>query len=289
MDSDAGRSEVPAASPDETGESVRQIDRRALMLGAAVAGAGVATLVAGTPTASAQPVEYVRLGDVNIPSATTSIQTSTGIGFLGIQDNPSGLLASGLLAGVAGDSDTVDGVLGASSASNGVHGISSADGASGVLGDDTSTTGGFGVQGESTHGIGVLASSTTGTALKVNGPAQFTNSLSVGGQVTGASLAVNGQVTGASLATTGAISGGTLAVEGKLELGRSGIATVAAHRKSVKVSLAGVTSASLVIATLQGASGGLAVASVATRNDSFTIYLTGAPAKKSRIAWLVIN
>jgi hypothetical protein len=249
------------------------------MLGAAAAGAGVATLVAGVPTADAAPVQYVRLGAKSVAVATTWIQTSAGTGFMGVQDNASGLLAStGLSAGVAGDSDAVDGVLGTSSASNGVHGICSADGASGVLGDDISTTGGYGVAGESAHGIGVLASSTNGTALKVEGPAQLIGSLSA-----------SGQITGASVTTSGEVSAGTLAVKGKLELRRSGLATVAAHHRRVKVSLPGVTRASLVIATIQGQSGEVAVASVATQDGSFIIHLTGTPPKKLKVAWFVMN
>jgi hypothetical protein len=312
MDRDASRPGVPAAKQDETSERVREIDRRALMLGAAVAGVGVTTLLGGAQTADAAPAPYVRLGNDNATTSTTSVQTSGGTGLLGVQDNASGLLTStALIAGVAGDSDAADGVLGASSASNGVHGICSADGGSGVLGADTSTTGGYGAQGSSTNGIGVLAISTNGTALKVNGPAQLTSSLSASGPITGASLATSGAVSAGSLATTGAVSAGSLtatgavsagsltttgpvsagalAVTGKLELHRSGVATVAAHRKSVKVSVPGVTNASLVIATIQGASGEVAVASAAARDGSFTIHLTGAHPKKLKVAWFVIN
>lgn len=311
MDRDASRRKAPAANQDETSGRIREIDRRALMLGAAAAGVGVTTLLGGA-TADAAPLEYVKLGGDSEATSTTSVQTSGGSGLLGVQDNASGLLTStALIAGVAGDSDAADGVLGASSASNGVHGICSADGGSGVLGADTSTTGGYGAQGSSTNGIGVLAISTNGTALKVNGPAQLTSSLSAGGPITGASLATSGEVAAGSLTTTGAVaagslitagavsagslttigavSAGALAVTGKLELRRSGVATVAAHRKSIKVSLPGVTNASLVIATIQGTSGEVAVASAVARDGSFTIHLTGAHPKKLKVAWFVIN
>jgi hypothetical protein len=312
MARDADGPKRPLAHGDEPGGRLRELDRRALLLGAAAAGAGVATLAAGAGTADALPVQYVRLASESLAATTTWIQTTAGIGFLGVQDNPSGLLAStSLVAGVAGDSDAVDGVLGVSSAANGVHGISSANGASGVLGDDTSATGGYGVQGESANGVGVLASSANGTALKVEGPAQLTGSLSAGGQITAASLATAGAVaagsltatgavaaaaltaTGAvsagSLTTTGAAAAETLAVTGKLELGRSGAAIIPAHRKTVRVPVPGMTRASLVIATSQGTSVRVAVACVAAKEGYFVIHMNRAPRRNMRVAWLVLN
>lgn len=323
MARDANGPAGPAAHEDASGGRVRELDRRALLLGAAAAGAGVATLAGGAGTADALPVQYVRLASESVAATTTWIQTTAGIGFLGVQDNQSGLLAgTSLLAGVAGDSDAVDGVLGVSSAANGVHGISSANGASGVLGDDTSTTGGYGVQGESANGIGVLASSANGTALKVEGPAQLTGSLSAGGQITAASLATTGEVaagsltaTGAvaadsltakgavaadSLSATGAVTAGsltttgtaaaeTLAVTGKLELGRSGAVTIPAHRKTVRVPVPGMTSASLVIATSQGTAVKVAVACVSAKDGYFLIHMNRAPRRNTRVAWLVLN
>lgn len=278
-----------AAREDETGG--RALDRRALLLGAAAAGAGVATLAGGAGTADAQPVQYVRLASESRANTTTWIQTTAGTGFLGVQDNASGLLAgtTPLVAGVAGDSDAVDGVLGASSAANGVHGISSANGSSGVLGADTSTSGGSGVQGESTNGIGVLASSANGTALKVEGPAQLTGSLSADGQITGASLATTGEVAAGSLTATGAVSAQTLAVTGEIALGRSGATTVFANRKTVQVSVPGMTHTSLVIATCQGKAVTVAVACVEANDGYFIIHMNQAPRRNTRIAWLVLN
>lgn len=300
------------AHEGETGGGVQELDRRALLLGAAAAGAGVATLVAGAPAADAAPVQYVRLASESFANTTTWIQTSAGTGFLGVQDKPSGVLAStGLNAGVAGDSDAVDGVLGVSSAANGVHGIGAANGSSGVLGEDTSTSGGSGVQGTSTNGIGVLASSANGTALKVEGPAQLTGALSADGQISGASLTTSGEVSAgslttngevsagsltatgavsaASLTTTGAVSAETLAVTGEIALGRSGATTVFANRKTVRVSVPGMTHTSLVIATCQGKAVTVAVACVDAKDGYFIIHMNQAPRRNTRIAWLVLN
>jgi hypothetical protein len=84
-------------------------------------------------------------------------------------------------------------------------------------------------------------------------------------------------------------AGPALKVDGKLELSRSGVATVAAHEKQVAVALKGLTSASSVIATVQGASGGIGVASVVVASGKFTIQLTGVVKSSVKVAWLILN
>lgn len=196
----------------------------------------------------------------------------------------------------------------------GVAGSTSTNGSPGVSGKDASSTGGFGVSGTSTAGVGVLASSTSGTALQVEGTSTFsgamaTASIAATGAVSGSTLAartsisapsVTASTTGSGTALTGtssrgvgvlaeSSSGTALKVAGKLELSRSGLATVTKGGKSVKVTLAGVTSSSMVLATIQGNAGAIAVANAIPGVGSFTINLTGAAPAAVKIAWFVIN
>src|ERR1700683_4169050 len=99
--------------------------RRALMLGAAAAGVGVAAGVAGGGLAEAAPdASAVQLGKANSTSGTTSISSSSGTGVQGRTRRHG-------MAGVAGFDDTTavsspptNGVYGHSAFGNGVLGIS---------------------------------------------------------------------------------------------------------------------------------------------------------------------
>jgi hypothetical protein len=156
--------------------------RRAFMLAAGAAGAGMAATLASTDPAGAANNNPVELGDSNSASATTVITTSGGnglnglttsdetyacgvlgeseygIGVYGTQSSKSGLLgADGYPASAAVVGDTGDGVgvLGLSSSANGVSGITANTGSSGVAGIDNSTGGGYGIYGTSTNGDGI--------------------------------------------------------------------------------------------------------------------------------------
>jgi hypothetical protein len=100
-------------------------------------------------------------------------------------------------------------------------------------------------------------------------------------------------VTGASATGIGveasSTSGVALSVLGKVKFSRSGVATVAAGKKTVKVTLAGVTASSLVLATPQKAETGVAVNAAAPATGSFTITLTAAPTSSLKVAWFVID
>ncbi|MGA2210963.1 MAG: hypothetical protein ABSH30_15160 [Acidimicrobiales bacterium] len=115
------------AERDET--SSRLYGRRALMLGAAAAGAGAAvSLLVGAEPAAAADGSAVLLGESNAASATTTITTKTG---------------------------------------NGLKGQTSAKGGSGLYGNDTSKGGGYGLYGSSENGTGVRGNVTAefGTAV----------------------------------------------------------------------------------------------------------------------------
>jgi hypothetical protein len=114
--------DAPTVSP------IARVGRRALVLGAAAAGAGMAaSLVVGNGPAEAENNSPVLLGDANTATATTSITNNAG------------------------------GAFDATTSANGGH--------SAVHGNDTSAKGGYGVAGSSANGTGVSGMSTYGPGV----------------------------------------------------------------------------------------------------------------------------
>ncbi len=86
-------------------------------------------------------------------------------------------------------------------------------------------------------------------------------------------------------------NGVALRTTGKLEFkNRSGVTTVASGTKSKTVSHAGVTTNSMVIATVQR-TGGFFVQAAVPAAGSFTIYLNKAPVSPAtvKVAYMVLN
>jgi hypothetical protein len=191
-------------------------------------------------------------------------QSDYQIGVLGTSSFNSGVygIAGGLShlsapsAGVFGDSNAAAGVVGASAQSTGVYGVSG-NGA-GVVGQGGG--GGDGVSGTAGTGNGVhgLASSATGTGV---------------------------------LAANSAAGGKALQVDGNASFSRSGTATVGGGKKSAVVSGVVLTSASLVLATLQGSQAGLYIEGVLTNvtGKSFAISLSKAAVASIKVAYFILN
>ncbi len=79
-------------------------------------------------------------------------------------------------------------------------------------------------------------------------------------------------------------------VEGKAEFSRSGRKRIPAGADHVVLSLAGVTKASLVLATLQQHVAGYSVASAVAAAGSFTLWLNKpAPAGGLPVGWFVLD
>lgn len=289
--------------------------RRALMLGAGAAGAGLAATLAGSadPAAAADdnPVE---LGESNTASASTVITTSggnglngvttsneiyacgllgqstSGIGVYGTQSSTSGLLgvdANPESAAVLGDSGTSVGVLGLSSAAMGVQGGTSAKNQAGVFGEDLSSDGGFGVVAASINGTGVYGYITGDTTGK-SALSGFDGSNGKGGGYGVYGFSQNG---------TGVYASGpvALAVDGVATFSRSGIATVAGtstlSARTVKVTGVALSGSSLILATPQGTVSGVAVEGVKpdVSGKSFEITLTKAIKVTLDIAWFIVG
>jgi len=144
--SDSHSPKPEASSDEEPGlwsGPVSRYGRRALMLGAAAAGAGITVgLVAGARPADAADGQAVLLGqngpNANTAASTTQINTTSG---------------DGLQANTSGDSGS-HGVLGTSTLGTGVQGQTEGNRQSGVSGIDTSPSGGHGTYGQSKKGVG---------------------------------------------------------------------------------------------------------------------------------------
>jgi hypothetical protein len=84
-------------------------------------------------------------------------------------------------------------------------------------------------------------------------------------------------------------TGTALYVDGKARFRRSGKTAVAAGKSAVVVTLAGVTTASWIIATPQTNRAGVFVQSVVAGTGKFTIFLNKAVSGATYVGWLVVN
>jgi len=156
--------------------------------------------------------------------------------------------------------------VGQSGSNNGVHGLTNGTTTSGVWGENEG--GGYGVSG-STHGTGTAgvwgSNSQSGMGVKGTSP------------------------TGTGVYASGGSA--ALQVVGRAVFSRSGKATVSAGKSQVKVSSVALTSASFVLATIQGNVAGTWVrgVSISTGTSSFTILLNKTVGAKTKVAWFVVN
>ncbi len=238
----------------------------------AVLAVAVAALTV-TPAAAGQG-QPVLAGQINTETADSTVMWNTTF-FPGTNACP-GSQGGGVTAcgetGVEGVG-TADGVVGTGSGI-GVFGR----GPTGISGD-SDTQGGTGVQGVSTDssaGIGVEGQS-NGSGSGVYGLA---NAAGVG---------VFGDTTGGTGVLARSTNGTALDVRGKATFSRSGLVTIAAGTASKKVTLAGVTPASMILATAQQ-DATVSVRSAVPASGSFTLHLTGkAPAGGLKVAYFVLN
>ncbi|HUD35288.1 MAG TPA: hypothetical protein VMR14_00220 [Streptosporangiaceae bacterium] len=260
----ASHTEVAAPSQADQGKRRQRFGRRALMLGAAAAGAGAAASIAGGSAADAAPdgSAAVLLGKNNSTKSTTQVITRGGDGLKGqtYANNHSGVTGFDTSKGdqghgVYGRSTNGIGVLGISDHSTGVVGQTATPGKSGVAGIDmTSGSGGHGVFGQSSKGDAMFATSENGNAMHCTSP-----------------------------------KGTALLVEGKAKFSNSGVSNVSNGHTTATVSHSGVTSASIVLATIQKPASGVYIEGVETSNGSFTITLNKAPSTVVPVGWFILG
>jgi hypothetical protein len=149
----------------------------------------------------------------------------------------------------------------------------------------------YGVYGTTTTGTGVYGENTGSTGVGVEGTTVGSGS-AVYGVATGSGIGVNGEATTAT--GTGVFahstSGTALAVTGSAHFSQSGIATVPSAAKSVKVTMVGVTTSSMILATVQQ-SGGFYVRYAVPAAGSFTIAINKAPVAPMtvKVAYFVLS
>jgi len=278
--------------------TARRQTRRQLLTGGTGALAAILAAEAIAPAPAQAGVDGdVVLGEQNSTDRTTSIDnltthfpvlsctSNTGIGVSGFSsqgvaidgDSKTGDGVRGNSdhagRGVFGTSNTGDGVRGESSAGIGVHGI----------GDGVST----GVQGVSTRGTGVAGFSDTGTAVFALNASRAQSAVS--GQNLGSGPGVSGfSKDGPGVRATGKTA---LSVQGKAVFSRSGTVTVAAGHSSVTKSGVALTSASLVLVTLQQHVAGVHVLAAVPNvtGNSFKVFLSKAVPTATKVAWFIVN
>jgi hypothetical protein len=201
-------------------------------------------------------------------------------------------------SGVRGQSGSGDGVFGSSGSGYGVHASSDTNYALFARGSTTGarieTGSQFGASAEvdinnTSNGRGALEASTNGTAAgaAVHGVATS------GSGVQGFSTAGNG-VRGVALSAsaTALKAEGKSTFSGKTTFSRSGTVTVAAGTSQKTKSPISLTSASLVLATIQGNQTGVyvqGVTKVTGSSGSFTIHLNKNTTVNLPVAWFVVN
>ena len=173
------------------------------------------------------------------------------------------------MSGTAGSGNGV-GVVGTGSGDgSGVTGNGGPNAGIGVAG--VGVGGGVGVWGTGGNGTGAGVWGTGGGGPGVRGTSQAASAPGV--------LAEN-------------TAGGTaLKVSGPAAFSRSGVLTVAAGKSSATQTGVALTSARLVLATLQQNLSGVYVRAAVPNitGSSFTVYLSKAPTASSKVAWFVVN
>jgi hypothetical protein len=225
---------------------------------------------------------FVACGQTGVSGYGTQ-QGTTGYGPHGVVGTGSG---SGSTVGVLGTGTT--GVKGVSSTGYGVYGTTEAASVPGLYG--TNTAGGDAIQGVTTgaQASAVYGHNTSGGGSVAKG---------VFGSATGGGTGVRGEsasghgVEGVSSTGTGVYASGAMGLQvvGKARFSRSGITTISAGATSKTISLAGVTTASMVLATSQQNST-VFVRSAVPASGAFTIRLSGAaPTGGLKVAYFVLN
>jgi hypothetical protein len=262
--------------------------RRRLLAGAA----GVLVVAAAEVVGQAAPAQAnngnpVLQGTDNVfPTRRTAVFTpdNTEVGILADPNSSGkgslGVYGIGRDAGVLGQGTGADGGNGA-----GVEGIG-APGADGVTGQ--SSGGGFGVHGisSSTSGYGVVGEASVGVAGSGTGAGVWGTGHG-GPGVRGTST----EASAPGVLAENTASGTALQVSGPAAFSRSGALTVPAGKSSATQTGVALTSASLVLATLQQNLSGVYVRAAVpnTAGSSFTVYLSKAPTASTKVAWFVVN
>jgi hypothetical protein len=286
--------------PRKTAPTSHRRTRRQLLAGGAAAVGVVAAeaLARGTPAAAAN--NPILMNQLNQASSSTSINNSgPGTTFAALGTASSTALEGDAIdgTGVSGTSITGIGVSGTTESgtagaaavhgeitnvnpgafSAAVRGKNDGKGADGIGVYGSHAGDGWGVYGTSQGGIGVFGNVANGTGVEGSG-------------TTGV-FGVTASRHGVGVLAQNNSGGSALQVDGVAAFSRSGVMTVPSGKSQVSHRLS-LTSASFVLATIQGNVSGLYVRGVtiaAGSPGSFTIHLSKAVKAKTKVAWLAVN
>jgi hypothetical protein len=292
------------AGNDPANESVARslaarYGRRALILGAAATGAGLAAdLVAGGTADAAPDASSVLLGKLNFTHGSTVVSSKGGTGLSGrtVAKGEAGVSGfdnrpTGGAMGLYGKSIHGTGILGSSAHQNGIVGQARTVGFSGVAGlDFCPTKGAQGVYGQTFHGIGVFGIGLGGG----NGVVGQSNTSGFSG-VVGHDMAPSGGTAvfaqshhGTAVVATSEF-GTALQVDGKTKFSNSGVVNVPGGSKTATVKVDGITTSSKVFATIQKPQSGVSIEGAEAGNGSFTLTLSKSTSAPLPVAWFVLE
>jgi hypothetical protein len=283
-----------------TSDTTARRSRRAVLGAAAAAGLGAIAASLGRPTPADAGIDGdVILGSANAAGATTSIDAALSDSTVSIGNSGPGptlsLTAAGggpaLLTGGSANLTSTSPVLFVNS-NDGTAPLVTvlAEIAPAMLLSYPSFRAGLLVYGGTTPpttlptDVAVYASAADGFVGTGIGPSRGVVGIASGIGVTGSTDSGVGVQASASGA-----SGTALSVSGKVKLSRSGRKSIGSTATSVKVTLAGVTTSSYVVATLQTSVSGCYVRAAVPSSGYFTVYLSKAPGKTVYVGYLVIN
>jgi hypothetical protein len=253
-------------------EESPKIGRRSVL--AAVTGA-VAALVGHAVTTPSRALaadhDPVKIGEVNVGYTATVLTVAT----------PDALEAR------SGGGDALRG-WSAAAAKSGCYAWNTNPGGFGVVGQNTAagTIGSVGGPLDGVSGLG-LQPSNAGVRGASSNPEGWGVIAANSSQETSVKLA--GRVGVFSEAP--APNGFALVAAGKVEFYRSGVVTIPAGKKTVKVSSVAVTNGSFVFATMQYPRSGVYIAAAVPNvdTDSITIYLNKGVTYATKVAWFVLD
>ena len=213
--------------------------------------------------------------------------SSAGVGILGISTAGSAVVGQAIGPGPAqGRSTGVTGFTG-----DGTSLPLSGTNETGVYGFSNDSLNSAGVWGDSFAGTGVVGTGdwgVFGTGREAVVGIAGTTGTGIHG-FAGATGFVGGPAGVGVYAAAGTTTQTALQVSGKVKLSRSARKSIGSTATSVKVTMAGVTTSSYVVATLQTSISGCYVRAVVCATGSFTIYLSKAPGKTAYVGYVVIN
>ena len=266
--------------------------RRGLLAGAAGAlGVVAAKALANPAPAQAADGQPVLQGTDNGPASARTLIMTTGFAEFASLADSSASNGKGSV-GVWGHGAD-NGVMGESvSGGTGVLGLGGANGGTGVVGNGGGQAG-SGVVGTSgsAGGTGVIGTSGGGNGTGVLGTGSGT-----GNGVHGIALKGNGVHGSAGTGGIGVLAentsgGAALTVTGPASFSRSGVLTVPAGHATATQSGVALSTASLVLVTLQQHATGLYVLAAVPNSagHSFKVYLSKSVSASTKVAWFVVN